>query len=116
MLNNSLLKPPIVFLDTVSVQTGVFEGLKKEQAHKEKACSAVFYLLGLVDPTISLQFPSSSILMKNHIISVMSTLKDRVSMSQEEELICQKAISVLSSGKKEEIMEENDFWEREEEF
>lgn len=44
---------------------------KKIQAVKEKANSAVYELLNLADPTISLEFPTTAVSISTHLISIV---------------------------------------------
>lgn len=86
---------------------------KKSQAEKEKACAAVFNLLSLIDPTITLEFPSQAVSMRSHIMSVMAILRDKADLNAKEGETINSALAILDTCQKEDGNDRQNFWEEE---
>ncbi|CAB3222419.1 unnamed protein product [Arctia plantaginis] len=86
----------------------------KIQAEKEKANSSVFNLINVIDPTIFIEFPSSSVSIQNHLISVVQTLISKTQLEGKELERVKQALYLLHTCQRPELRDSNDFWENEE--
>lgn len=88
-----------------------FKGEEKtEQAKKEKACSAVFNLLNMAEPTTTLEFPSTAVTIRQHLITVLETMRGSVELEESEERCYQKALERITSCRVEEQVDNEGFW------